>query len=117
MKTTTATKKKFDSAGKSSKVGRNKTDSEEEVAVIVDVQTGAEYYMFPIDFFQMGTRSYAVMIPYEPGRRETRGSELVILRSQISKNSDQLYISIRDKRELERAFEFFFKRFEEASFD
>lgn len=113
MKTTTT--KKHDA--ETSQAAKEKTEGarEEEVAVIVDVQSGAEYYMFPIDFFKIEKKSYAVMTPYEPDRVRAKDAEVVILRSQVAKNGDQLYISIRDKKELESAFDVFIKRFEESA--
>ena len=115
MKTTTATKrpdaKSFHLIIKKKATVR----PEEEVAVIVDLQTNTEYYMFIIDSFRIEKRSYTAMIPYEPERIRSRKSELVILRSQVAKNGDQLYLSIRNKKELESAFDTFFRRFEESS--
>ena len=115
MKTTTATKKHDERSFHLEKRKKDSAQKEEEVAVIVDVQTNAEYYMFVIDFFKIDKRSYVVMTPYEPDRVRSKNSELVILRSQVAKNGDQLYISIRNKKELESAFDVFFKRFEESS--
>jgi len=88
--------------------------NEEEVAVIVDVKSGSEYYMFPVDFFKIERRSYVAMVPYEPVAARSKDAEVVILRSQVTKEGDQLYIAINDKKELKDAFEVFFKRFEEA---
>ncbi len=87
---------------------------DEEVAVIVDVKSGSEYYMFPIDFFKIEKRSYVAMVPYEPVAARSKDAEVVILRSQLTKEGDQLYIAINNKKELKDAFEVFFKRFEEA---
>ncbi|MDD2392609.1 MAG: DUF1292 domain-containing protein [Eubacteriales bacterium] len=88
--------------------------NDEEVAVIVDVRNGAEFYMFMIDEFVVGKMKYSVMVPYEPDRVKARDSEIVILRSQMAKNGDQLYVSITDKKELNAAFDVFFSRFEES---
>ena len=87
---------------------------DEQVAVIVDVRNKAEYYMFMIDEFSIGKTGYAVMVPYEPNRVKAKDAEIVILRSQIAKNGDQLYVSITDKKELDAAFDVFFSRFEES---
>jgi uncharacterized protein YrzB (UPF0473 family) len=92
----------------------NLARSDEEVAVIVDVGNGVEYYMFQIDSFKIDKRSYVVMIPYEPAQVKRRDAEIIILRSHISKDGDQLYISIKNKKELEIAFETFYERFEES---
>lgn len=114
MKTTTAAKKHNDSFHLVKKA-KNSTQKEEEVAVIVDVRTNAEFYMFIIDMFRIEKRAYTVMVPYEPASIQSKKSELVILRSQVAKNGDQLYISIRNKKELGRAFDVFFERFEEST--
>lgn len=114
MKTTNVTKKKHNDAAPAPQIKKQKSVKDEEVAVIVDVQTGAEYYMFQIDFFKIDKRAYTVMVPYDPGRTIMKEAEVVILRSQVSKNGDQLYLAIRDKKELENAFDVFFKRFEES---
>lgn len=93
---------------------RHDTATDEEVAVIVDTKSGAEYYMFLIDFFKIQERSYVAMVPYEPFAVRTKESNVVILRSTINKEGDQLYMQIKKKKELEMAFEVFYKRFEEA---
>ena len=115
MKTTTPAKKHDVHSSHSISKKPDNARPEEEVAVIVDVQTNAEYYMFIVDCFKIDNRSYVAMIPYEPAHFRSKKSELVILRSQVAKNGDQLYISIRNKKELESAFDTFFKRFEESS--
>jgi len=114
MKTTNATKKKHNDVLPAPQTDKQNGVKDEEVAVITDMQNGAEYYMFQIDFFQIDKKSYTVMVPYEPDRSKRKEAEVVILGSQIAKNGDQLYIAIRDKKELEQAFDVFFKRFEES---
>lgn len=93
---------------------KSKNPSEEEVAVIVDLKSNNEYYMFIIDFFKIEGKSYVVMVPYEPVEVRSKNAEVVILRSKVNKEGEQLYMSITDKKELNRAFDVFFKRFEEA---
>ncbi len=114
MKTTTPAKK-HDESFHLVKKAKDHVQQDEEVAVIVDVQSNAEYYMFIIDTFRIDKRAYAVMVPYEPASIQSKKSELVILRSQIAKNGDQIYIAIRNKKELESAFDVFFERFEEST--
>ena len=114
MKTTNLTKKKHNDTAPVPRSEKQNGAKEEEVAVIVDAQSGAEYYMFQIDFFKVDKRAYTVMVPYTPDRTKQKEAEVVILRSQSAKNGDQLYIAIRDKKELEAAFDVFFKRFEES---
>jgi hypothetical protein len=105
--------KKRDSSVKPRKSDRVEVP-DEEVAVIVDVRNGAEYYMFMIDSFTLGKHTYAVMVPYEPERVRSKEAEIIIVRAQQAKNGDQLYISITDKKELDGAFDAFYKRFEES---
>lgn len=107
-------KSKSDKRVVHSKKHSTDTKKDEEVAVIVDVKSGAEYYMFPIDFFKMDKRSYVAMVPYEPVAARSRDAEVVILRSQISKEGNQIYISINNRKELKKAFDVFFSRFEDA---
>lgn len=92
----------------------NDSDFDEEVAVIVDTQTGSEYYMFIIDFFKIEKKSYVVMTPYEPASVKSKDAQIIIMRLSTTKNGDELYISIKDKKELETAFDIFFKRYEES---
>ena len=115
MKTTTPAKKHDQKSFHLIKKSKDASQQEEEVAVIVDVQSNAEYYMFIIDSFRIDRRSYTVMIPYEPASVQSKKSELVIMRSQVAKNGDQLYIAVRNKKELESAFDVFFERFEEST--
>ena len=111
MKNTKKTKS-ISTATDKKKVNSDKRD--EEVAVIVDVKSGSEYYMFPIDFFKIDKRAYVAMVPYELVAARSKDAEVVILRSQVTKEGDQLYIAVNQKKELKEAFEVFFKRFEEA---
>ena len=112
MKTTSKRRERQDRKTRKREEGSAGTD--EEVAVIVDVRSGSEYYMFMIDEFAIGRTAYSVMVPYEPGRVKAKDAEIVILRSQRAKNGDQLYESITDKKELNSAFDVFFSRFEES---
>jgi uncharacterized protein YrzB (UPF0473 family) len=113
MKTTT--KKKNSPKPATSSSAPVNTALDEEVAVIIDTATGAEYYMFLIDFFKIEKKSYVVMVPYEPEKVRAKDAEIVILRSQVAKNGDQLYISNLDKKEMESAFGVFFERFEASA--
>lgn len=110
MKNTKKTKRTNSDSSKKPDTGRK----DEEVAVIVDIKSGSEYYMFPVDFFKIGKRSYVAMVPYEPVVARSKDAEVVILRSQVTKEGEQLYIAINNKKELNEAFEIFFNRFAEA---
>ncbi len=87
---------------------------EDVLAVLVDIDNGHEYYMSFIDAFQFKGREYVVMYPYEPDNGSHLGPELTILRSVRHEDGEQYYLSIKDRRELESAFNHFFRRFEES---
>lgn len=112
MKTKSKSPKKFKRERPAHR--NSKEANDEEVAVLVDTKSGAEYYMFMIDEFMIGNNTYAVMVPYEPDRIHTRDAQIVILRSRLSKSGDRLYFSILNKKELKAAFEIFYKRYEES---
>ncbi len=91
---------------------RDDRDSNEDVlAVIADIDSGREYYMSFIDSFQMRGRDYTVMYNYEPDDGSHREPEIVILRAERHVNGEQYFKSIRDKRELDAAFNMFYSRF------
>lgn len=89
-------------------------DHDETIAVLVDTVTEDEVYMFLIDSFEKEGRSYAVMVPYEPDEERNRDPEIVILRSLRGRSGEQLYATIRKRRELDLAFSEFVHRFETA---
>lgn len=95
--------------------GREDRASQEDVlAVLVDIDNGHEYYMAMIDTFQMKNREYAVMYNYEPDDGRHTEPEIIILRSERHVSGEQYFLSIKNKHELEAAFDKFFQRFEEA---
>ncbi len=112
MKTRAARTRKKVEPGR---VVRDDRASQEDVlAVLVDINNGHEYYMSFIDAFQMNGREYVVMYPYEPDDGNHATPEIAILRSQRHTNGEQYYLSIKNRKELDAAFDFFFKRFEES---
>ena len=84
------------------------------LAVLVDIDNGHEFYMSIIDSFQIKNREYVVMYNYEPDDGSHAEPELTILRTKRHVSGEQYYLSIKDKHELDIAFEQFYKRFEEA---
>lgn len=110
MKTRTANKK-----NESAKPVRDDRTSQEDVlAVIVDVDNGHEYYMSMIDSFRLKNHDYAVMYNYEPDDGRHADPEIIILRTERHTSGEQYFVSIKDKHELDDAFDVFYKRFEEA---
>ncbi|MDD3931429.1 MAG: DUF1292 domain-containing protein [Clostridiaceae bacterium] len=94
----------------------DRASQESVLAVLVDIDNGHEYYMSFIDAFQYKGREYVVMYPYEPDDGQHKNPELTILRSMRHENGEQYYLSIKNRRELEAAFNHFFKRFEASGF-
>jgi uncharacterized protein YrzB (UPF0473 family) len=110
MKTRTAAKK-----NEPEREYRDDRASRDDIlAVLVDVDNGHEFYMAFIDAFQMKNREYLVMYNYEPDDGSHAEPELTILRAVRHANGEQYFMSIKNKHELDAAFEVFFKRFEES---
>lgn len=93
-------------------------DGEEEIlAVLEDVDTGTEFYMDVLDTFEFEGRRYVALFPFSE-KRQTRSPGLVILRviQGEGQPGQTLYESVRDRRELKRAFDAFFARYEQTLF-
>lgn len=91
-------------------------DGEEEtLAVLEDVDTGVEFYMDIIDRFALNGRNYIALFPL-PDKRQTTLPELVILRviSGDGQSVNSLFESIRDRSELNAAFDAFSIRYERS---
>ena len=109
MKKRTTTRKKAEPG----RIVRDDRASQEHVlAVLEDIDNGHEYYMSFIDAFQLQGREYVVMYPYEPDDGHHANPELTILRSMRHESGEQYYLSIKDRKELDAAFNYFFRRFE-----
>jgi hypothetical protein len=110
MKTRTATKRvEPDRQAKDDQVSR-----EDVLAVLVDIDNGHEYYMAFIDSFQIKSREYLVMYNYEPDDGSHAEPEIIILRSERHSDGEQYFRSIKNRYELDTAFNMFFRRFEES---
>ena len=92
----------------------DRASQENVLAVLVDIDNGHEYYMSFIDAFQLNGREYVVMYPYEPDDGRHANPELTVLRSMRHENGEQYYLSIKNRQELETAFNHFFRRLEES---
>jgi len=112
MKTTQTKKSKSEHKTHTS-LGMNK--SNDALAVIRDASNGKEYFLSIIDSFSMTGRDYVVMYNYEPDDGNHAEPELVIMRTEFAKNSDQYFFSITDKHELDAAFALFMNRFSTSS--
>ena len=110
MKTRTA-KKRSEPA---SQVRDDRASQEDVLAVLVDIDNGHEYYMAMIDSFQLKGREYVVAYNYEPDDGSHAEPEVIILQSVRHTNGEQYFKSIKNRHELDSAFEAFFRRFESA---
>jgi hypothetical protein len=90
----------------------DRASQENVLAVLVDSDNGHEYYMSFIDAFQLNGREYIVFYPYEPDDGYHADPELTILRSVRQEHGEQYFLSIKNRKELEAAFNHFFKRLE-----
>ncbi|MCR4689608.1 MAG: DUF1292 domain-containing protein [Saccharofermentans sp.] len=91
-----------------------KNSSGDELIVIRDPYNKKDYYLSVIDTFVILKREYVVMHNYVPDDGNHDKPELVIMRTEYSKNGEQLFYSIKDGTELETAFTFFMRRFYDA---
>ncbi|MDI9460569.1 MAG: DUF1292 domain-containing protein [Saccharofermentanales bacterium] len=87
---------------------------DEVLAVLVDDKRGREYYVSMIDSFQISGRSYTVMYNFEPDIGTHPEPELVIMRNYQDENGDPVFVSIRSRKELDEAFDEFFRRYEQS---
>jgi len=112
MKTTQTKKTKSERKPQAS-AGLNKSD--DALAVLRDTSNGKEYYLSIIDSFSVSGRDYVVMYNYEPDDGNHADPELVIMRTEYARTGDQYFFSIKDKHELDVAFDFFMNRFSSSS--
>ena len=112
MKTTQTKKTKSDRKPQAS-AGLNKSD--DALAVIRDVSSGKEYFLSIIDSFSLAGRDYVVMYNYEPDDGNHADPELVVMRAEYAQNGDQHFFSIKDKHELDSAFDLFMNRFSSST--
>lgn len=88
---------------------------ENSISILVDEDSGIEYYMETIDIFAVDGRLYVAMFPV-PEKKQTKSPQLVLLRiiSGEGQVGQTMYESIRDKEELARVFDTFFARYENS---
>lgn len=92
-------------------ISRKKTGAEDELIVIRDVSTNKDYFLSVIDDFFYKEKEYIVMYNYAPDNGNHDNPELVIMETKFNEKGDQIFISIRDKNELEVAFSLFMRRY------
>jgi uncharacterized protein YrzB (UPF0473 family) len=110
---TTQTKKTKSERKPLASAGLNKSD--DALAVLRDASNGKEYFLSIIDSFSVSGRDYVVMYNYEPDDGNHADPELVIMRTEYAKNGDQYFFSIKDKHELDAAFDLFMSRFSSSA--
>ena len=88
---------------------RNSKD--DELIVMRDPYNHKDYYLSVIDTFLLMKKEYIVMHNYVPDDGNHDDPELVIMRTEYSKNGEQLFYSIKDDAELETAFVYFMRRY------
>ena len=92
-------------------ISRKKTGAEDELIVIRDVSTNKDYFLSVIDDFFYKEKEYIVLYNYAPDNGNHENPELVIMQTKFNEKGDQIFISIRDKNELEVAFSLFMRRY------
>jgi hypothetical protein len=106
-------KKKISKGSDTAKVKTVSMPSEDDMlAVLVDVYSKREHYMSFIDSFYTMGREYTVMYKFEPDDGSHPEPEIVILRNEPG-IGERVFKSIKDRRELQNAFDVFFERFRE----
>ncbi|NLC25383.1 MAG: DUF1292 domain-containing protein [Fastidiosipila sp.] len=95
-------------------MGRKRSIDDDVLAILSDERSGREYYVSMLDNFPYKGRVYSVMYNYEPDDGKHRDPEIVIMRSWRDDSGEQLFSSIRDRKELDAVFEVFFSRYLES---
>ena len=110
----TSTSSSSDKKSEHRPIGRKRSIEDDVLAVLIDERSGREYYVSMLDSFPYKGRSYSVMYNYEPDDGYRRDPEIVIMRSWRDDKGEQLFSSIRDRKELDAVFEVFFSRYAES---
>lgn len=92
----------------------NSYDNGDELIVIKDVSNNKEYFLSVVDNFVLNHREYIVMYNYAPDDGSHSKPELVIMRTVFGDKGSQQFISIKDSKELNEAFNFFMRRYYSA---
>ncbi len=88
--------------------------SDQDLLVLEDTDNGNEYYLQVLDSFRMFGRTYICMASCEPETGAHTEPQLVIMRQLESKDNQQYFQSIRDKKELDKVFNAFYQRMEQG---
>ena len=110
----TSTSSSSDKKSEHRPIGRKRSIEDDVLAVLIDERSGREYYVSMLDSFPYKGRSYSVMYNYEPDDGYRRDPEIVIMRSWRDANGEQLFSSVRDRKELDAVFEVYYSRYAES---
>ncbi len=108
------TRKRKNQSENEQPVRDDRASQDDILAVIADIDSGHEYYMAFVDAFKLDGREYVVMYNYEPDDGRHADPEIIIVRSQRHVDGEQYFLSIKNRKELDAAFDMFFQRFEES---
>lgn len=89
-------------------------DNSDELIVIRDTSNNKEYFLSVVDNFVLNHNEYIVMYNFAPDDGSHSKPELVIMRTVFGEKGTQQFISIKDRKELNEAFDFFMRRFYSA---
>ncbi|NMA17976.1 MAG: DUF1292 domain-containing protein [Clostridiaceae bacterium] len=89
----------------------NARSDDSVLAVLMDERSGREYYVSFLDSFVLDGQAYSVMYNYQPGLRLSQKPEIVMMRTWKNESGEQLFSSIKSRKELNRVFDFFYKRY------
>ncbi|MCQ2482933.1 MAG: DUF1292 domain-containing protein [Clostridia bacterium] len=89
-------------------------DNSDELIVIKDTANNKEYFLSVVDNFVLNHTEYIVMYNYAPDDGTHSKPELVIMRTVFGEKGTQQFVSIKDRKELNDAFDCFMRRFYSA---
>ncbi|MBO7451802.1 MAG: DUF1292 domain-containing protein [Clostridiales bacterium] len=89
-------------------------NANDDLIVICDASNGKYYYLSVVDNFFMDKYEYVVMYNYEPDDGNHKKPELVIMRTSFTDKGEQYFYSIKDRGELNDAFDAFIRRYFES---
>lgn len=86
-------------------------NNSDELIVIRDTSNNKEYFLSVVDNFVLNHNEYIVMYNFAPDDGSHSKPELVIMRTVFGEKGTQQFVSIKDHKELNDAFDFFMRRF------
>ncbi len=108
---TETSRKRKDPRERPLREGNRRRAGDGVLAILVDERSGREYYVSLLDSFSIGGQTYTVMYNYEPDDGRRASPEVVIMRSWKDENGEHVFSSVTSRKELDRAFDYFFERY------